>query len=51
MTSGTLPACDVSLNLLTLHAPKAGDFLELILLYLNLFICIFIYFFTLSVTL
>jgi len=31
MTLCTLPCCDMSLGSLTLHAPEAGDFMELIL--------------------
>jgi hypothetical protein len=31
MTLRTLPCCDMSLGSLTLHAPEAGDFMELIL--------------------
>ena len=32
-TSRTAPTCDVSLGSLTLPAPEAGDFVDLILLY------------------
>ena len=35
-TSRTLPTCDVSLGSLTLTAPEAGDFMELILLYVRI---------------
>ena len=35
--SRTLRICDISLGLLTLSAPEAGDFVELILLYLSMF--------------
>jgi len=35
-TSRTLPACDINLGPLTLLALEAGDFLELILLYLQI---------------
>jgi hypothetical protein len=33
-TSRTAPTCDISLGSLTLPAPEAGDFVQLILLYL-----------------
>jgi len=36
MNSRSLPNCDISLGSLTLPAPESGDFVKLILLYIQL---------------
>ena len=43
-TSRTLPTCDISLGSLTLTAPEAGDFVELIVHYFFTFMIVGIFF-------